>query len=88
MGYEMLTRTSSLFKYAIKDSKVSRVLFNLTISNGMDLSDEVQRSISLTVIGTPFTLSRSLMMNCQNSAQLLKFPNLLAHLVGCASMQR
>ena len=40
MGYEMLAGTSSLFKYDIKDSKVSRVLSNLTISNGMDWSDD------------------------------------------------
>lgn len=40
MGYEMLAGTSSLFKYGIKDSAVSRVLSNLTISNGMDWSDD------------------------------------------------
>jgi sugar lactone lactonase YvrE len=40
MGYDMLAETSSLFKYDIHDSKVSRVLFNLTISNGMDWSDD------------------------------------------------
>ena len=40
MGYEMLAGTSSLFKYGIKDSAVSRVLSNLTISNGMDWSHD------------------------------------------------
>lgn len=40
MGYEMLPGTSSLFRYDIKDSTVSRVLSNLTISNGMDWSGD------------------------------------------------
>ena len=40
MGYEMLPGTASLFKYDSKDSTVSRVLPNLTISNGMDWSDD------------------------------------------------
>jgi len=40
MGTEMLAGTSALFRYDIKESKVSRVLSNLTISNGMDWSDD------------------------------------------------
>jgi len=40
MGYEMLPGTSSLFKYDIEDSTVSRVLTHLTISNGMDWSGD------------------------------------------------
>lgn len=40
MGYEMLTGSSSLFKYVVKDSTASRVLSDLTISNGMDWSED------------------------------------------------
>ncbi len=40
MGVEMLTGTSSLFKYDIRTSKVTRILSDLTISNGMDWSDD------------------------------------------------
>lgn len=40
MGVEMLNGTSALFKYDVKSSKVSRVIPNLTISNGMDWSDD------------------------------------------------
>lgn len=40
MGIEMLSGTSALFRYDIKTSTVSRVLSNLTISNGMDWSDD------------------------------------------------
>lgn len=40
MGVEMLKGTSALFKYDVKNSSVSRVIPNLTISNGMDWSDD------------------------------------------------
>lgn len=40
MGVEMLKGTSALFKYDVKSSKVSRVIPDLTISNGMDWSDD------------------------------------------------
>ncbi len=40
MGVEMLKGTSALFKYDVKNSTVSRVMPNLTISNGMDWSDD------------------------------------------------
>lgn len=40
MGLEMLGGTSALFKYDIKTSAISKVLSNLTISNGMDWSDD------------------------------------------------
>lgn len=40
MGVETLGGTSALFKYDIKTSMVSRVLSDLTISNGMDWSDD------------------------------------------------
>jgi len=40
MGIEMLTGTSALFKYDIETSTISRALSNLTISNGMDWSDD------------------------------------------------
>ena len=39
-GVEMLKGTSALFKYDVRSSRVSRVLPDLTISNGMDWSDD------------------------------------------------
>ncbi len=40
MGEKMLTGTSSLFKYDVRSSMITRVLSDLTISNGMDWSDD------------------------------------------------
>ncbi len=40
MGVEMLKGTSALFKYDVESSKVTRVIPELTISNGMDWSDD------------------------------------------------
>lgn len=40
MGAKMLTGTSSLFKYDVRSSAITRVLSDLTISNGMDWSDD------------------------------------------------
>lgn len=40
MGYEMLIGTSSLFKYDTTSSTASKMLPNLTVSNGMDWSND------------------------------------------------
>jgi len=40
MGYETLVGTSSLFKYDITNSTTSKMLPNLTVSNGMDWSND------------------------------------------------
>lgn len=40
MGYQMLLGTSSLFKYDATNSTTWRMLPNLTVSNGMDWSDD------------------------------------------------
>ncbi len=40
MGVEMLKGTSALFKYDLKNAEASRAISNLTISNGMDWSDD------------------------------------------------
>lgn len=40
MGMEMLPGTSSLFKYDVQAGHIERALTNLTISNGMDWSDD------------------------------------------------
>lgn len=40
MGYEMMRGTSSLFKYDVKRLTTTKILTDLTISNGMDWSDD------------------------------------------------